>query len=205
MARPRNPNREKAKEIWLQSGKKKPLKEIAAELGELETSIRKWKCQDGWDKGTGKGNVTKSKRNITKQKPKLSSTGNNIVNLGGAPENNRNAVKHGLYAKIYKITPEEERHLAEARGGNLEDRLDLVYDIAAIKLMRMAQKEDCEHAEASALDLMRRAVTDKHKVKHDNARLEIERAKVKAGDEEQDDELSIVINPASDGDIGENE
>lgn len=192
MARPRNPNREKAKEIWLQSGGTITNRSIADQLGESEKTVSVWKLRDKWNEVLQTNECSTSNKRSTK-KPKLSLVKNNVVNLGGAPENNRNAVKHGLYAKIYKITPEEERHLAEARGGNLEDRLDLVYDIAAIKLMRMAQKEDCEHAEASALDLMRRVVTDKHKVKHDNDRLELERAKVGANDVQMED-IEVEVN-----------
>lgn len=50
MARPRSPNRDKACELWLESGKKRPLKDIAAELKVSEEQIRKWKNQDKWDK-----------------------------------------------------------------------------------------------------------------------------------------------------------
>ena len=52
MARPRSPNRDKACELWLKSGKKRQLKDIAAELGVSEEQIRKWKNQDQWDKVT---------------------------------------------------------------------------------------------------------------------------------------------------------
>ena len=33
MPRPRSPNRDKAWQLWLESNKKRPLKDIAAELG----------------------------------------------------------------------------------------------------------------------------------------------------------------------------
>lgn len=61
MARPRNPNRELAQTIWEQSGRVMPLTQIASEIGESESSIRKWKCQDKWEQSNG---------NVTKQKPK---------------------------------------------------------------------------------------------------------------------------------------
>ena len=66
MPRPRSPDRDRAYQLWLESGKKKLLKDIAAELGVSEVQVRKWKNQDKWDKGTlpkGKSNVTKSKPN----------------------------------------------------------------------------------------------------------------------------------------------
>lgn len=65
MPRPRSPDRDRAYQLWLESGKKKLLKDIAAELGVSEVQIRKWKNQDRWDKGT----LPKGKSNVTKQKP----------------------------------------------------------------------------------------------------------------------------------------
>ena len=61
MPRPRSPNRDKALQLWLDSGRKRQLKDIAAELQVSEEQIRKWKNQDKWDKVTlpnAKGNVT---------------------------------------------------------------------------------------------------------------------------------------------------
>jgi phage terminase small subunit len=69
MPRARDPNRDKAYEIWKSSNGKKKLKDIAAELGVSDTQIRKWKSQDKWEQT--KGNVTKPKRNVT-NKPRLS-------------------------------------------------------------------------------------------------------------------------------------
>lgn len=64
MARPRSPGRDKAKQLWLESGKSRLLKDIAEELQVSEEQIRKWKNQDKWDKVTlpnANGNVTKTK------------------------------------------------------------------------------------------------------------------------------------------------
>ena len=52
MPRPRSPNRDKALQLWLDSGRKRQLKDIAAELQVSEEQIRKWKNQDKWDKVT---------------------------------------------------------------------------------------------------------------------------------------------------------
>lgn len=65
MPRARDPNRDKAFEIWKESKGEKLLKDIAAELGVSDTQIRKWKSQDKWEQT--KGNVTNSKSNVTKQ------------------------------------------------------------------------------------------------------------------------------------------
>lgn len=64
MARPRSPNRDKAKQLWLESDKNRLLKDIAEELQVSEEQVRKWKNQDKWDKVTlpnSNGNVTKYK------------------------------------------------------------------------------------------------------------------------------------------------
>lgn len=71
MPRPRSPNRDKALQLWLESGKAKPLKDIAEELQVSEEQIRKWKNQDRWNKVTllnGNGNVTKHKGDKTIKK-----------------------------------------------------------------------------------------------------------------------------------------
>ncbi|WP_096201906.1 terminase small subunit [Bacillus sp. FJAT-45350] len=65
MARPRDPRRDEAKQIWLKSNGKKKLKDIASELGCSDSQIRKWKNQDKWEQQLN-GNVTKSKGNVTK-------------------------------------------------------------------------------------------------------------------------------------------
>ena len=69
MPRKRDPRRDKAFEIWKNSNGEKKLKDIAAELGVADTQIRKWKSQDKWSEKL-KGNVTKSKRNVTNKKKK---------------------------------------------------------------------------------------------------------------------------------------
>ena len=76
MARKRDPRRDEAKKIWLDSGGKKVLKELASELNVSDSQIRKWKSVDKWAEEL-KGNVTKSNSNVT--------------NKGGAPSGNKNA------------------------------------------------------------------------------------------------------------------
>lgn len=62
MPRARSPKRDEAYRLWIDSGKKKKLKDIASDLGVSESQIRKWKKQDNWN-----GNVTIPKSNVTKQ------------------------------------------------------------------------------------------------------------------------------------------
>lgn len=64
MPRARSPKRDEAYKMWLDSGGKKKLKDIASDLGVSETQVRKWKNLDNW-----KGNVTNQlKGNVTKRK-----------------------------------------------------------------------------------------------------------------------------------------
>lgn len=71
MPRARDPNRDKAFEIWKKKKGEIKLKDIAAELGVSDTQIRKWKSQDKWE--NGKSNVTKPKSNVTKPEPVIES------------------------------------------------------------------------------------------------------------------------------------
>ncbi|WP_050943992.1 phage terminase small subunit-related protein [Bacillus pumilus] len=67
MTRTRNPNRDKAIQLWKESDGNRLLKGIAEELGVTANTIRKWKASDKWDeklkgsapiRGASKGNKT---------------------------------------------------------------------------------------------------------------------------------------------------
>ncbi|MBU5214368.1 terminase small subunit [Heyndrickxia oleronia] len=83
MPRARDPNRDKAYEIWKENEGNKLLKDIASELGVSDTQVRKWKSQDKWEQKmngnvtNSKRNVTNSKRNVTNQKAMMNSKQNN--------------------------------------------------------------------------------------------------------------------------------
>lgn len=95
MARKRNPMRDEAHRIWLESNKQKPLKDIAEELGVQASTIRKWKSEDKWS-----GETKQSAPNETERYDSLKSNQNAKGNTGGgAPRGNQNAVSHGLFAK----------------------------------------------------------------------------------------------------------
>ena len=127
MARPRSPSRDKAKQLWLESGKSRLLKDIAEELQVSEEQVRKWKNQDKWDKVTlpnGNSNVTKHK---------------------GAQSGNNNAEKHGLFRKYL---PEETFSIIEEMP---TDPLDVLWDqiqiayaaiIRAQQIMYVSDRQD---------------------------------------------------------------
>ena len=126
MPRARSPDRDRAKQLWLESGKKRMLKEIAAELGVSETQVRKWKSQDRWDddgKVTLPKESAKGKGNVTKR-PRGAPQGNQnaMGNHGGAPKGNTNSMKHGAYRQIFDgILPEEEHEFAKQMSFNQMD------------------------------------------------------------------------------------
>ena len=69
MPRVRSPEREKAKELYLNAKGNIKLIDIAQQLGVLDTQIRKWKSQDKWDNELeGKGTLPNTKRNVTNKK-----------------------------------------------------------------------------------------------------------------------------------------
>ena len=100
MPRQRSPNRDKAFEIWQESGESLLLKDIAAQLGVSENQIRKWKNQDDWEQKR-KVTLPIAKGNVTKRKSGGQPGNQNAVgNDGGAaPMGNKNAEKHGFFSK----------------------------------------------------------------------------------------------------------
>lgn len=116
MPRPRSPNRDKALQLWLDSGRKRQLKDIAIELQVSEEQIRKWKNQDKWDKVTlpnAKGNVTNHKG---------APVGNQNAVGHGAPRQNKNAEKYGFFSKYL---PEETVSIIQEMP---TDPIDILWD-----------------------------------------------------------------------------
>ena len=139
MARQRNPNRDKAKEMWLKSGGNMKLKDIAAELGVAENAVRKWKSEDKWEKERSdktKRNAPKKKN--TPKKPRGAPIGNqNAVGNagGGAPLGNTNALKHGGYSSIFWDTlSEREKEMIDTMDKTVEQQL-----IEEIKLLTVRE------------------------------------------------------------------
>lgn len=90
MARERSPDRDKAKQMWIESGGTMKLKDIAAALFIGETQVRKWKSQDKWAADLNSNVTNESKGNVTKRgAPKGNK--NAVGNRGGAPPGNKNA------------------------------------------------------------------------------------------------------------------
>lgn len=128
MARARNPKRDKAKKMWLESVGKRYLKDIAEELGVSPSQIRKWKSLDKWSDEL-KGNVTNDggaeKERYHSSHHNQNAAGNDggappgnknaVGNVGGAaPKGNHNALVTGEYETIdFDTMSEKERVLFE--------------------------------------------------------------------------------------------
>jgi uncharacterized protein YjcR len=91
VARERSPDRDKAKHMWLESGGKMLLKDIAAALSIGETQVRKWKSQDKWANDFNSNVTNESNSNVTIRKGAPKGNKNAVGNKGGAPKNNQNA------------------------------------------------------------------------------------------------------------------
>lgn len=98
--------------MWLESGGKMLLKDIAVALSVGETLIRKWKSQDKWANDL-KSNVTnESNSNVTNRKGAPKGNRNAVGNKGGAPRGNQNAKgnrggKGGPYGNKKAVTTGE--------------------------------------------------------------------------------------------------
>lgn len=111
MPRAQSPNRRLAYQLWAESGGKRKLTDIAAQIGVTPELVRKWKSLDGWEKVTlpkKNGNVTDSVSKRKRGAPRGNRNG--IGNSGGAPAGNANALIHGGYSPVYfdTLTDEEK-------------------------------------------------------------------------------------------------
>lgn len=98
MPRARSPNRDKAFELWKESGKSRTLKEIAQELGVSESQVRKWKNQDNWENKEALPNVTISNGNTAQTNGNVTNQSKPAKRKRGGQKGNQNRYEHGLYA-----------------------------------------------------------------------------------------------------------
>ena len=100
MARVRDPNRNKAFEIYEKHGGKIDLVEIASQLNISPGTIRGWKSKDSWDiqlNGTLRKNMERSKRRKGGQPGNKNAEGHG----GNGPPGNKNAVKTGEFEALF--------------------------------------------------------------------------------------------------------
>lgn len=104
MARQKDENREKAKQLFLDSDGLMKNTEIAEALGIDSAKVRKWKCVDKWNDALE-----------NKPKKRGGQKGNTNAKGHGAPARNKNAETHGAYSKVYfDELSEDEKKLIES-------------------------------------------------------------------------------------------
>ncbi|MGT9158126.1 phage terminase small subunit [Enterococcus faecalis] len=178
MARKRDPRRDEAKKIWLDSGGKKVLKELASELNVSDSQIRKWKSVDKWAEEL-KGNVTKSNSNVTNKSGAPPGNKNAKGNKGGSPpKGNKNAIKTGEYETIFAdMLSDEEKDIYSNLNDdpffilNDEIRLLKVRQFRMMKRIKEAEK-GLNDEEVERLQQLRKIKTP---VEKDGRKLEIKR------------------------------
>ena len=137
MARPRSPNRDKAYQLWLESGKKRQLKDIADELGVSEEQVRKWKNQDKW----GKVTLPNSKGNVTKHRGAQPGNQNAAGHGGTGPPGNKNAVTTGEFETLlFDCLDPEEKQLAVAVPNDKEQLLFQEIQLLTVRERRMLKR-----------------------------------------------------------------
>jgi uncharacterized protein YjcR len=90
MARERSPERDKAKQMWVESNGMMKLKDIAAALFVGENKVRKWKSVDRWEEEL-KGSVSSESNGNVPHRGAPKGNRNAVGNRGGAPPGNQNA------------------------------------------------------------------------------------------------------------------
>ena len=154
MARKRDPRRDEAKRIWLESNGEKQLKDIASELNVSDSQIRKWKSQDKWSAEL-KSNVTNGKSNVTNQGGapigNQNAKGNKGNSRASPPVGNKNALKTGEYETIFFETlSEEEKDIYSSL--NDDPSFVLSEEIRLLKIRQFRMMKRIQQAEAGLND-----------------------------------------------------
>lgn len=119
MARDRSPERDKARQIWLDSGGTMTAREVAEQVGAKPEQVRKWKSLDDWNAA------------LEAQKPprkRGGQPGNKNAAGAGAPMGNKNAETHGAYSavRIADLPPEQREYI---EGITLETEANMLTEL----------------------------------------------------------------------------
>lgn len=149
MARPRDPNRDKAFELYKEHGGNIDLVEIASQLNLSPGTVRGWKSKDDWERrlnGTRQKNTERSKRSKGGQPGNQNAVGNAG---GAAPIGNKNAVTTGEFETLlFDCLDPEERRLADAVPADKEQLILQEIRLLTVREHRMLCRiEDLRKAE----------------------------------------------------------
>ena len=142
MARARDPNRNKAFEIYEKHGGKIDLVEIASQLNISPGTIRGWKSKDSWDiqlNGTLRKNMERSKRRKGGQPGNKNAEGHG----GNGPPGNKNAVKTGEFEALFFDTLDsDEQKLIQVVQPDKEQLLLQEIQLLTVRERRMLKRID---------------------------------------------------------------
>ncbi|EGP4987281.1 phage terminase small subunit [Enterococcus faecium] len=181
MARKRDPRRDEAKKIWLESNGEKQLKEIASELNVSDSQVRKWKSQDKWSAEL-KSNVTNAKGNVTNQGGapfgNQNAKGNKGNSRASPPKRNKNALKTGEYETIFFDTlSDEEKDIYSSL--NNDPSFVLSEEIRLLKIRQLRMMKRIKEAESGLndeeVDRLQQLRKIKTPIEKDGKKLEIKR------------------------------
>lgn len=181
MARKRDPRRDEAKRIWLESNGEKQLKEIASELNISDSQVRKWKSIDKWSAEL-KGNVTNAKGNVTNQGGapfgNQNAKGNKGNSRASPPVGNKNALKTGEYETIFFETLSDEEKDIYSNLNN-DPSFVLYEEIRLLKIRQFRMMKRIQQAEAGLndeeIDRLQQLRKIKTPIEKDGKKLEIKR------------------------------
>ncbi|MFN6774469.1 phage terminase small subunit [Enterococcus hirae] len=181
MARKRDPRRDEAKRIWLESNGEKQLKEIASELNISDSQIRKWKSIDKWSAEL-KGNVTNAKGNVTNQGGapfgNQNAKGNKGNSRASPPVGNKNALKTGEYEIIFFDTLSDEEKDIYSNLNN-DPSFVLSEEIRLLKIRQLRMMKRIKQAESGLndeeIDRLQQLRKIKTPIEKDGKKLEIKR------------------------------
>ena len=140
MARARDPNRNKAFEIYKKHDGKIDLVEIASQLNISPGTIRGWKSKDSWDiqlNGTLRKNTERSKRRKGGQPGNKNAEGHG----GNGPPGNKNAVKTGEFEALFFDTLDvDEQKLIQTVQPDKEQLLLQEIQLLTVRERRMLKR-----------------------------------------------------------------
>ena len=174
MARQRDPRRDEAKRIWLESNGEKQLKEIASELNVSDSQVGKWKSQDKWSAEL-KSNVTnQGGAPIGNQNAK----GNKGNSRASPPKRNKNALKTGEYETIFFDTlTDNEKDIYSSL--NDDPSFVLSEEIRLLKIRQLRMMKRIKEAESGLndeeVDRLQQMRKIKTPIEKDGKKLEIKR------------------------------
>lgn len=168
MARERSQERDRARQVWLDSGGKMTASEVAEQVGVKPAQIRKWKSLDKWN------DVLETQKPPRKRGGQ---PGNKNAAGAGAPYQNKNAQIHGAYSVVHlaDLTPEQREYIQNITLDTQTNMLTELQRLLAKETDLQQKIMALQNGDADALYIDRviqlQVPKDKEKLKHQQDKL----------------------------------